>query len=508
MLLAIVASSGIPLVVHAQQDITGLSREQIIEANYSGPVFLDAYWTSGSSDNDTEVDVGPGDGASILAVVLINRGPSDIAGITGRLSLPDGFQATGKSAGSPAVATYNQLAEVGSTFTLFFDVDVHDDADVGEYTARLSLDYSKYYETGTPRNVEMDVPFRITGEAIVAVSRTYIDGNASSQIAAGKIEDYVFSVANNGNAPITNVVVTIESSSESLKILGDSKWTVQSINEDSKADLATKVFAATSLIGNPAVFDVTVEYSSNGQSYTGTYTLGAYIAGEISLQIYDLAINYIGDTPNLVGNLLNEGTTTALFTTIEIVEGPVADNGGNSAQGQPNQQSPPQFDQQAPPQFEQQGEQQTSNQNAAPQSTSPQYLGDLTENSPLPFSIPLNLARNAQPGQYQVTLKVIYKDDLRNAQEFVMSGTAVLEAQQSGNQAERPGFLGMGLGLPVMGLMLPLTIGGIGAAVAAALIIRRRKRAKTKKLLTQKEADSIETILSNPDADAKKDHPT
>jgi hypothetical protein len=310
-------------------------------------------------------------------------------------------------------------------------------------------------------------------------------------------------VANNGNAPITNVVVTIESPSDSLKILGDSNWTVQRINEDSEVDLATKVFAATSLIGNPAVLDVAVEYSSNGQSYSGTYTLGTYIAGEISLRIYDLAINYIGDTPNLVGNLLNEGTTTALFTTIEIVEGATAVNGDNSAQGQSNQQGPSQFGQ-SPPQFEQQqGEQQT----LTSQSTSPQYLGDLTENSPLPFSIPLNLARSAQPGQYEVTLKVTYKDDLRNTHEFVTTGTAVLEAQQSGSQAERPGFPGASLGLPVMDLMLPLIIGGIGAAVVAVLIIGRRKRAKTKKLLAQKE-ESIETILSNPGADAKKDHPT
>lgn len=196
-------SGFVPFVAYSQEDQFGYSKEQIIEANYSGPVFLDAYWTSGSSSqNGTEVDVGPGDGSSILAVVLINRGPSDIAGITGRLSLPDGFQATGKAAGAPAVATFNQLAKVGSTFTLFFDVDVLDSAKVGEYAARLSVDYSKYYETGTPRNMEMDVPFRITGEAIVAVSRTYSDGNVSSQIDAGKIEDFTFSVANSGTAQL------------------------------------------------------------------------------------------------------------------------------------------------------------------------------------------------------------------------------------------------------------------------------------------------------------------
>src|SRR5207237_698178 len=117
-LIAIVAismlSSGAPFAAYSQEDFFGYTKEQIIESKYSGPVYLDSYWTtsdtsSADSENLTdkaEVEVGPGDGASTLAVVLINRGPSDIAGITGHLSLPQGFKATGKAAGAPAVATF------------------------------------------------------------------------------------------------------------------------------------------------------------------------------------------------------------------------------------------------------------------------------------------------------------------------------------------------------------------------------------------------------------------
>src|SRR5207249_8643679 len=81
----------IPAGVYAQE--RGPTKEELIEANYSGPVYLDSFWTS-SSNNRTEVNVGPGDGASTLAVVLVNRGPSDIVGITGRLALPADFKAT------------------------------------------------------------------------------------------------------------------------------------------------------------------------------------------------------------------------------------------------------------------------------------------------------------------------------------------------------------------------------------------------------------------------------
>src|SRR5438132_2170151 len=152
----------IPTSAFAQD--SGLSKEGIIDAYYSGPVFLDSYWTSGLSNrNGSELDVSPGDGPSTLAVVLINSGPSDISGITGRLTLPDGFKTTGKPPGTPAVATFDQIAKAGSTFTLFFDVDVLDSAKVQDYTARLSIDYSKILETGVPRNVIMNVTFNVAG---------------------------------------------------------------------------------------------------------------------------------------------------------------------------------------------------------------------------------------------------------------------------------------------------------------------------------------------------------
>lgn len=447
----------IPVSVYAQE--RGPSREEIIEANFSGPVYLDSFWTSGSSGNQTasEVDVGPGDGASTLAIVLINRGPSDIAGITGRLSLPDDFQATGKAAGAPAVATFNQIAEVGNPFILFFDVDVLDAATVGEYSARLQVDYSRVFETGTPRNVEMNVPFRVTGEAILAVSRAVSNENQSStQISAGKIEDYSFTVANMGTAPITNVVVTIESPSESVKILGDSKWNIQWIEEYSVVDLATRVFAANSLIGNPAVFDVTVEYSSNGQSSTEEFVMGTYVAGEITIKAYDIEVNYIGGTPNIVGNLLNEGNTVALFTTIEVV----------------------------------------SAENLVSDLPPSQYLGDLEENSPLPFSIPVQVDGNSGAGAYPVSLKISYKDNLREIHTLDIDSEVQFVPEQSTDESsQNSGFLSAGM---------PIGIGAaVAAGITAAVVFRRRKKTTLKRTIQAgKQDDDIESVF---DSHNKKD---
>ena len=66
------------------------------------PSFLEAYWTnkptsissqSQGQDKPIKVEVGPGEGPSTLAVVLVNTGRSEITGITGDLTLPEGFKA-------------------------------------------------------------------------------------------------------------------------------------------------------------------------------------------------------------------------------------------------------------------------------------------------------------------------------------------------------------------------------------------------------------------------------
>jgi hypothetical protein len=53
----------------------------------------------------------------------------------------------------------------------------------------------------------------------------------------------------------------------------------------------------------------------------------------------------------------------------------------------------------------------------------PQYLGDLTENSPLPFSIPIDIKSNTENGKYMTKLKINYKDDLRTEHDLVLSET-------------------------------------------------------------------------------------
>jgi hypothetical protein len=581
------------------------------------PGFLDAYWTnylssaSSTSNNNNSVkkEVGPGDGASTLAVVLVNRGRSDITGVTGYLTLPSiGFKPIpGKNNGtSQSVASAYSIVKAGGTFVLYFDMNVLKQAKVGGYFTSLSLKYTKINQIGQLITTNT-LPFRLTGKVIldavsenselipgtqnqlkilirnigsanvagavvtvtgitsgnsVTSSNTQSTSSSSSNtnsgntntsitnspssssspspssssnpavnigatafhigtipvngsaeinpivyptassgetvqnlnlqisygdaygnqqtsnvpvglvilpnppqsvvnatanngnaliVPAGKIQDIDFTVANSDNKkPITNVVISLVSQSNSMKILGDSRWTFQSMLSQSKLNLSTKVFASSDLIGKPALFTLTVDYVSAGQSKTDSLNIGTYVSGDIKIRVYDVAVNFLGGTPNIIGNLLNEGNTIGLFTTVELVK-------SNSAKS---------FNPITPP---------------------AQYLGDLSVDSPLPFSMPLNIDNRTlstiQPGIYPINLKITYSDDLKVSHVLLVNSSVDFEPKhaQSSNSTGGSGGALSGFGI--------IVIAAIAAVIVFLFVRRRRSKSKRTKLQSSKDVD-------------------
>jgi hypothetical protein len=279
------------------------------------------------------------------------------------------------------------------------------------------------------------------------------NGEDSILLKAGKIEDVTFSVSNNGDTMLKDVVLSLDSSLDSVKILGDSRWTFGSMDALSKQELSTQVFAAEDVIATPIEFTINAEYISGRQSKTDSLSIGAYVDGEIKIKAYDFAINDIGGTPNLVGNLLNQGNTIALFTTVEMIN----TGGANTSTSLPStttKQLPRTLVNDFPPQ---------------------QYLGDLSENSPLPFSIPLNIDKNTPGGAYPVGIRVTYSDTLRNTHEIILNGT-VNYTPKTDSSTESGGFLGYG---ELSSIVIPLVI--ILAIISILVIIIRRRRRKVGK---------------------------
>ena len=308
----------------------------------------------------------------------------------------------------------------------------------------------------------------ITGSPTGDTAAGNASSNGSSEVAiiAGRPHDLNFNITNNNRNPITDVVVTLVPRSESLEILGDSRWTLQELSAQSKARFSTRVFASESLIGNPVSFEVRVQYISGDQLKSDSFSLGGNVVGEITIRTTDLLVRDIGDVPNLTGNLLNQGNTEALFTTIEIQNNPTT---------------------------------RTNQSSLVPLTDTPQYLGDLEDNSPLPFSIPLAIGTNDDndssggsssslaAGNYPVSLRITYSDELRNAHEVTLSETVSYSPPQEVEAAPNQGFLGFGSSTAdesgTTNSVLPLVF--IFAAIVAAavvIIIVLRRRSRTKKI--------------------------
>ncbi len=307
----------------------------------------------------------------------------------------------------------------------------------------------------------------------------------SISLVAGKVDDLKFNITNSNNKPIADAVVTLNSDSDLVKILGNSKWNLGEIGAGTTQEFVTSVFASKSLINSPVSFKVLIDYIYNGEAKSDSFNLGANVVGNITADINDLAINYIGGIPNLVGNILNKGNTLALFTTIELV--------GSSSSTEKQLQEP----------LSPSPNTLNVSQNRPmlkPVSSFPQYLGDLDENSPLPFSIPLAIDNQSAPGVYPVSLKITYSDDLRNSYSVIRNGTVqFISTAASSNQGQS--FL---INNNIVTILIFIII---ALGVIFTLRWLRSKRSKGKIVRTDQtgDDDDFESLLGHDNSTDKMD---
>ena len=214
---------------------------------------------------------------------------------------------------------------------------------------------------------------------------SYDSQNPDPTIIAGKVRNIDFEVTNNGLDAMTNLLLTVTGESEDLKIIGKSKWAIDKLESGETTIISTGVFAATNMINLPTYFIFNSDYITNGESKTESSNVGTFVSGNIDLQLYDLGVTNINGQLYVVGNILNQGSTTGKFASIEISSLP------DHLQSDPSIAS--------------------NSTNISKQS--PQYLGDLTEDSSIPFSILLP-TNSMSSGEHQFSFKIRYADDLRN----------------------------------------------------------------------------------------------
>lgn len=310
--------------------------------------------------------------------------------------------------------------------------------------------------------------------------------NKSIIIKSGKIENIRFAVHNNGNETLKDAVISLSSPSDSVKILGSSRWTFPLFLSNEDKELSVLVFASEDMINKPVTFTLDADYVLGGKARTDSINLGAYIEGQVRVTSYDISVNEIGGVPNLGGNLLNEGNTMAFFTRVQIVNPDLSDGVSEYSSDGISSSPSPSLEKQVSSQSQIDESKRQLISNIPPS----QYLGDLTENSPLPFSIPINITKNMPEGTYPVSIKVSYKDNLRNAHELILNQTVNYKPTVQGSVNKNQSIFG--IDMMVILFVAPLTI---ALMVLLMFLLRRRgkRRRRNKDMLPQGAGSSSTT---------------
>jgi len=283
---------------------------------------------------------------------------------------------------------------------------------------------------------------------------SYDSQNTDPTIVAGKVRNIDFEVTNNGLEPMTNLLLSTTGESEELKIIGNAKWAIDILEPGQTKTVTTGVFASTNLINIPTYFMFTADFITNGESKTESVNVGTFVSGNIDLQLYDLEVTNISGQIYVVGNILNQGSTTGKFASIELLSYP-------STQSKTSEEN-----------------QITDGQsgfikNEITVQQSPQFLGDLTEDSSIPFSIPLSTT-SLSPGEYPFIFKIRYADDLRNFQEIIFNENITISNIKSQGMSVGRENTSSGDSMSVVYAVFIVSI----IVVVSALIIIKRKKAQ------------------------------
>ena len=274
--------------------------------------FVDAYWaenipssssnssssgTSTASTSEVQIqrEVGPGEGPAILAVVLTNTAFSDITGITGYLTLPDGFSTLVPLSSSgvsyndhlkhnyPAIASISDIVKAGETYTLFFKVDILKTASVGLHSATLRTYYFKTPdpEAGAYRVQTTSVPFVLAGKVILDTS------SSSTDLTPGEVNHVKIQIQNKGTADANNVVVTLNSAGGSIiKSTGDLKTNMNIASDVAGKILEDNLTAPSSRQNSTSNYNMQQEASSLGSRIFNLGTIAAKSVAKLDGQYY------------------------------------------------------------------------------------------------------------------------------------------------------------------------------------------------------------------------------
>ena len=350
------------------------SNKSPFEREFGDVKFLDAYF----GELDKKIEVAPGDKNVPFTVVFANVGTQDITGIKGQLQLPPNFSsADGK--GALVLADSENEATAGSHFSLTFFVNLDKNMPIQQYPGTVKVDFSRLRESGQ-RNEFFDFKFKVTGDSTLNLKAL------DPFLTSIKNNKATIEISNSGTAPISNVKVvldntqnTISSTQTSLTnvenvVFDQNNWDVGTIEPRSSKYITFQVYIPENLHTAALHTPMTITYfDAHGEKIETKQNVDFYINGLIDLKIYDVNVIDLSGKQTVIGEVLNEGNTKALYGFVTL-----------EPQGNSNIKKTTQF------------------------------IDEIETDSPVPFNIPIEFNGEPKFGDHPIKITLRYKDDLRN----------------------------------------------------------------------------------------------
>ncbi len=307
------------------------------------------------------------------------------------------------------------------------------------YQFTLSLSYMDPYNVSRTETHNF-------GVRVLPVSRdTTLVSTDSNVLKAGAFNEPRITISNLGKSPIYSVTTTLllpsaassTSSSSQVVLATGNQWYFDQIAPNSNVTFSPKLFAALSAIDTSYQVQVSINYvDQNNVSRVETKSVGFSIKGVVNFAFNNVNVvprtTYPGGNITITGELLNTGTSRALYTTLSI---------------KPN------------PNFIQPLE-------------GGIYIGEVATNVLSSFSMPVRVRPNVANGTYPLTLVFNYQDDYGDkfTSEKTVSivvGAYVPSTPRPTAQPQQPN--------PLMNQYTYILV-AVTAVSSVLLLYRRRKR--------------------------------
>lgn len=400
------------------------SGDSPFERTFGDVKFLDAYF----GRLGEKIEVTPGDKNVPFTVVFANVGSQDITGIKGQLQLPMGFSpADGKGALILANSDTESLAGKHFSLTFFVNLDKH--IPTQQYPGTVKVDYSRLREAGE-RNAFFDFKFKVTGESILNLKAL------DPFLMSLKNNEVLVEISNFGTAPLSNVKIVLQNTQTSVTatatpitnvesvVFDQNEWDIGTINPASSQQFSFKVYIPENVKTETLHTPLQITYfNAHGDKIVDNRTVDFYINGFIDPKIYDVRVIELSKKQTIIGEIINEGNTNALFAFITLE--PL---GGSNIK------------------------------------KTTQFIDEVEIDSPVPFNIPVEFEGDPQYGEHKVRVTLRYKDNLRDEHFLSHDATVFLD-----NISKNPE--------PAISDYLPIMV-GLAAAAAAGIIISKKRRKK------------------------------